>query len=435
MNLKELFFRNLVLAGFVSCTLLFSFTSCEDDEVNNRTKSVGAFFLSISGESAEYILQTDTLDKGILSIANNNAELELSGYTWIFNDNPSVAVGLIYQQGDPGIGLGYTVNEEGKLQKLSEFQVLSRFTSYGFFNNYALTSVGGKTPVDAAGNALLDANGNERTDAVTFSFIDLNNRLAIREKTITTLNIAGNGEQASLSGIVDRDNGEFLTGLVLSRPKDASVGGGSSTGTVTYPDSVWVAAYDADLNIKRIYRDDRISYSSGRFRSQYYSQIAKADDGTIYVFSGSFESTTKKPAGALRIKSGATDFDKSYYFNIEEKSSGYRFRKVWHITGDYFLLEFYNDIPIIALGAATQYAVVNVNTKAFNWVSGIPAKDKITSTGLPMAFEGKMYFPIVPEGADPAIYIIDPQTAAAVRGATVAGAKSINAIGRLHSYN
>jgi hypothetical protein len=42
-----------------------------------------------------------------------------------------------------------------------------------------------------------------------------------------------------------------------------------------------------------------------------------------------------------------------------------------------------------------------------------------------------MYFPITEEGANPAIYIIDPAMASAVKGLSVSGATSINAVGRL----
>ncbi|MDR0733637.1 MAG: DUF4374 domain-containing protein [Dysgonamonadaceae bacterium] len=417
----------------ICCACLpFVFVSCnKNDDPKPEPEKKGAFFIAATGESTQYILQVDNPETGTTSISNNIKTLELSGYTWIFNSNPSAAVGLIYQQGDPGVGLGYVADENGSLRESGQFLITSRFTSYGFFDRYALTSVGGVTPVDGQGNALLDAGGNNRTDGVTFNFFDLKNNFASQTKTIPTLNITGNGQQATPSGIVDMGNGEFLTGLVVSEPKDPTAGGGASSGAITYPDSVWVAAFDANLNLKRIYRDDRIGYSSGRFRSQYYSQIAKADDGNVYVFSGAYESTTTRPAGVLRINSGATAFDASYYFDIQEKTGGYKFRKVWHITGNYFLLELYNDLVPAATGAATQYGVVDVIGKTFKWVTGIPALDKITATGLPAPHNGKMYFPITAEAADPAIYVINPTTAAATKGLTVTGATSINAIGRL----
>jgi hypothetical protein len=423
------------LTWMTCASMSFLLPSCESDSKNPvpnpDVEKPGAFFIAATGESSQYILRTDSPESGVMSIADNVAQLELSGYTWIFNEKPSAAVGLVYQQGDPGIGLGYVTDENGRLIQAGQFQITTRFTSYGFFNGHALTSVGGITPADAEGNALTDAAGNPRTDGVTFNFFDLNNGFASQTKTITTLNITGNGEQATCSGIVDLGNGEFLTGLVVSQPRDPNAGGGASSGTVTYPDSVWVAAFDAGLNLKRLYGDDRISYAAGRFRSQYYSQIARGGDGDVYVFSGSYETATTRPAGALRIRNGATEFDASYYFNIEEKTGGYKFRKVWHIAGDYFLLELYNDLLPTPTGAATQYGIVDVSKKTFRFVSNITSKDRIISTRHPAPAGGKMYFPITEEGADPAIYTIDPVEATATKGLTVTGASSINAIGRL----
>lgn len=425
--LKEKFLEKAILLVMLAAVPL---VSCSDKEVQ-ETVTPGSFFLSVNGESAEYIMQTDILDSGAISITKNVATLEKTGHTWIFNENPSVAIGLIYQQGDPGIGLGYGVDNNLELKSLGNFQISSRYTTYGFFNGYAVTSVGGQTLADAQGNAQLDANGNPRSDGVTFNLIKLGDNLSLSEKTIPTLNIAGNGLQATLSGIVDIGNGEFLSGMVLSTPKDPSQGGGASSGVISYPDSVWVAAFDEQFNLKRIYRDNRISYSSGRYRSQYYSQIAKADDGTVYVFSGSYESTATNPCGALRITRGATAFDPQYYFNIGEKNGGYKFRKVWHITGNSFMLELYNDLEVSPQGAATQYAIVDVNAKTFKKIAGIPAKELITGTGTPMAYNGKMYFPIVEEGKDPAVYVIDPTTSTAKKGLSIKGATSLNAIGRL----
>ncbi|MCC8174534.1 MAG: DUF4374 domain-containing protein [Odoribacter sp.] len=417
--------------------LSLSFYSCNDDDNNNGGTTppvVGeTFFISAVGESSEYILQTQRIDSGEINIRPNVKELENSGYTWIFNTNPSVAIGLIYVQGDPGIGLGYGVDADSTLKELGQFLIPSRFTSYGFFENYALTSVGGQTIVKD-GSTLTHEDGTERIDGVTFNFINTTT-LSSTQKTIETLNITGNGDQATFSGIVDMGNGEFLTGLVVSQPIDESATGGSSSGTVNYPDSVWIAAFDANLNLKRIYRDDRISYSSGRYRSQYYSQIGKTDDGTVYVFSGSYDSNTTRPCGALKIAKGGTEFDQNYYFNIEAKSDGYRFRKVWYIKDDYFLLEFYNEAgPITTtLAPATQYGIVNMAGEgSFQWISGLPDKDNITDTGLPYSYNGKMYFPITETTQkNPSIYVIDPITATATRGLSITGASTIRAVGRL----
>lgn len=438
MRVSKLFFTKRHIFLYMSLGLTLSFMACsKDDDIadndsnpGNHEESGFHFFISAQGDSAEYLLTADDLESGELSIAGNGVELEQSGYTWITNDNPSVAIGLIYQQGDPGIGLGYNLNPDGDLNELGQFQVTSRFTSYGFFNNYAITSVGGQTPIDDQGNALLDENGNERSDGVTFNFISLNDNLALHEKTTTTLDMVHPGEQATFSGIVDVGNGEFLTGLVVSEPRDPDAGGGGSTGTIRHPDSVYVAKYDANLNLKHIYRDNRISYSSGRFKSQYYSQIGKASNGDVYVFSGAFDQNTTHQAGALRINKGAEQFDEMYYFNIQELADGYKFRKIFHIKDDYFLLEFYNDLTVSSSGAATQYGIVKMEDKTFNWINGIPNKDSILNTGLPASHEGKLYFPITVEGENPAIYIIDPESATATKGVSIM-ATNIKAVGVL----
>lgn len=365
------------------------------------------YFIAATAGSSTYLLTADDLESGTATIVGNGVEIPRTYSMWV-NNGTKASVGLIYAQGDPGIGISYGLDASGNLVPVgNEFQITSRFTTYGAFDKYVVTSVSGQTLTDG------------KTGAV-FNFIDLDNHNTMTQRDIVTENFTGNGQLATFSGIVDLGNGEFLTGLVVSEPKDPEAGGGGSTGPVTHPDSVWVAALDANLNVKRIYRDDRISYASGRMRSQYYSQIASDDAGNVYVFSGSFESSTTKPAGALRINKGAADFDQSYYFNIEEMSGGYRFRKVWHITEDYFLLEVYNDLEYGSTTAASQYAVVKMQDKTFSWVrEGFPAKDEISATGLPFADNGKMYFPVTTASAQPTVYVIDPETATAKAGLVI----------------
>ncbi|HWK57843.1 MAG TPA: DUF4374 domain-containing protein [Parapedobacter sp.] len=365
------------------------------------------YFIAATAGSSTYLLTANDLGAGTATIVGNGVEIPRTYNMWV-NNGTTASVGLIYAQGDPGIGISYGLDANGVLAPVgNEFQITSRFTTYGAFDKYVITGVSGQTLTDG------------KTGSV-FNFIDLENHNSMTQKTVVTENFTGNGQQATFSGIVDLGNGEFLTGLVVSEPKDPSQGGGGSTGPVTHPDSVWVAALDADLNVKRIYRDDRISYASGRFKSQYYSQIAKAGDGMVYVFSGAYDGNTTKPAGALRIKGGATEFDADYYFNIEAESGGYRFRKVWHITEDYFLLEVYNDVEYGSSTPATQYAVVKMKEKTLKWVTqGFPAKNDITATGLPFADNGKIYFPVTTASAQPTVYVIDPATATAKAGLVV----------------
>ena len=258
-------------------------------------------------------------------------------------------------------------------------------------------------------------------------------------------------EIVSFAGILDNGNEEFLTGMLVSEYKDVRPGQGSSTGHMENTDVVYVGVLDKDLNLKRYYKSDKLSYSAGRFKSQYLLEMGKVANGDVYVFSGAIaknpapvnpknpttpDSPTTKPAGALRIKAGAATFDDSYFFDISAVSNNGLFRRVWHITDNKFFVEFFNDATKANLRSLDvyHYAIVDVEAKTLNWVSGLPEPTKctniVTNPITPAIYGGKVYLPVNEQGTDPAIYIIDPATNAATKGLVVKGATVINAIGR-----
>ena len=397
---QKLFF----LAAMAGLTTM---VSCAKNDDNNQggngggnqgpSQARGAFFIDASGTNKEFILRADNLESGEINLSSNVRELEQTGYFWSFDRG--TAAGLVYQQQEPGKGLAFR-EENGALKEIAAFQIDDRFTAYGFFKDYFVTNVSGQTLQEDA----------SRHDGSTFIF-----------------------RRVSDYGIAKMGNGEFLASMVYSERNPPRPGAGSSIGTIHKYDSIWVAAFDENLTLKRIYKSDKLGYSAGRFRSQTFSQMVKADNGDVYVFSGHFETRSTKPAGALRINKNATDFDSNYFFNIDELSGGYPFRNVYHITGTKFLLEFYNEKNNNTNTSATQYAIVDAGAKTFNWVTGLPAKENITS--LPFikagAYNGKIYLPIAERGADAAIYTIDPATNVATKGLVIKGATNIRAVGRI----
>ena len=412
------------------------FTSCSSDDTAESTNgesggiatgaaTSGHFFLdAASDDGTEYILQNTSVSDGDLNIKSNIKEAPTAPYTWVFKN--SYAVGMSYQQQYAGLGYCVKLTDENKpFEQIGQFQVNDRFTTYGFVDNLFVTSVSGQTRGD-------------RTDIAVFDFLTLDDSgvKLLRSKSRYTADIAGDGQQATFSGIVDNGDGTFLTAMIKSDHKDdGSNAQGGSIGNVKYPDSCWVVKMDTALNIKAVYGDNRISYACGQFRSQTLNSIYKVDDGTVYVFSNSYESTTTRPAGALRIKKGTDGFDKDYYFNIQSELGGYKFRRVWPITGSKFLLELYDDKTPTSTGAARHYAVIDMETKTHVDVTGLPDKLNITSgqtTGdVPMVYNGKIYIPITQRGGYAALYNVDPDTGVATKGITVTGAASIRSVGYL----
>ena len=418
--MKANFSYKSLVAMLLAATSFAACTKSNDNspiEKNVETK----YFIAATGEGGDYdyLITADDLTQGSVSISGNGKEVR-SGYTWIY-PNASTAIGFIYQQGDPGIGLGIGIDENGKVvQKGPEFLIESRFTTYGVANGLAITAVSGQAV----------PNDTKKMQSI-FNIVNPAASNSKTTKNYVTTNMTGNGEFFTFSGIVDAGNGEFLTSMVPSKTVPTT-GGGSSTGDSDYPDSVWVAKFDTNLNLKKIYKDNRLSYSSGRMRSQYYSQIANDEAGNTYVFSGAYNAKTTKKAGVIRINKGEDTFDSNYFWDIQTASGGYYFMKVWHISGDYFLLNFYNKQGSRdRLDGYTKYAVVNVANKSFKWVdSGFPKTTEITETSNAYSFDGKVFIPVTMVNQKPAIYVIDPETATAKRGLEV-DAAGINGVGKL----
>jgi hypothetical protein len=207
-----------------------------------------------------------------------------------------------------------------------------------------------------------------------------------------------------------------------------------------YPNECWVAIFDdAQLNGKTLVKTDKISYPCGRFKSQYYQSIWADENGDVYVFSPSFakimtdkRQQTNLPAGVMRIKKGAKEFDDSYYVNLEAQSNGKTFQRCWYINNGYFLLTMYNLTS--NQDTALELAIFDSSKKELTFVSGTPATNEITAIGsTPYVENGKVYLPIMTSDKYPAIYSIDPTTATAERGAEIE-ASTTSAVGKLNVY-
>lgn len=424
--------KTTILKSALSFALLASLVACEKNGGNegpDRESNDVEFFVATeveaAGQSSGYLLAVPDITQGTTSVVGKG--LEVSGYTsWLF-PTAQVGIGLKYQKGDPGLGIGVALGENGQIvKKGADFRIDSRFTTYGTFQNQVLTAVGGVKVANDAKNIYS-----------TFNFIDPAMNNAVRAVTKNTTNLTGNGEYATLSGIVPFGKDEFLTSLVPSKLNTETGSGGSSTGLTDYPDSVWVVAFDKDLNVKRIYGDDRLGYASGRFRSQYYSTIADDGKGNVYVFSPANDVRSTKEAGVLRIKSGDSKFDDSYYWSLKSAlgaDNNIKFYHAYHVSGDLFVLDYRRTAetdPKQQVPVANALAVVNVVTKQLTWVEGLPDYKKNPMFGNPIAENGKLYIPVsLTSGEKPAVYIVDAATATATRGLEV-NASKISAIGKL----
>ena len=143
--------------------------------------------------------------------------------------------------------------------------------------------------------------------------------------------------------------------------------------------------------------------------------------------------------GALRIKKGETEFDKSYKFDIFAKADGYRFRKAFHISGSKFLLEFYTDKEKYGnMDASGKMAVVDMEAQSLIWVTGLPDASTV-SFGWGDGYAGAYYLPVAAPTSmsggssttstvTPTIYKIDATTGVATAFMTFSTGDLLKAI-------
>lgn len=461
--------KDFFLNGFTAIAIVgMALSACTDNEPDYGlgTEAKGEYVIAssvtASGNTTNVLLTSETLDKGTVSTVNNG--LVNDGATqWVFYKNQYLYA-LTYNQGNAGTTRSYIMDSNNEVKARSGEFAVKRFTTYGIYDKYIMTSSTGDGPT-----AYADENGYLPkmfllsyldVSAETFTTNDTQNKAYMSE------NFLGNGEYVTLAGILERNNKLYSAAIPmgLSQYGSATDGGkwilpgnedlvktedgGSNSSSykkgelqwTQYPNKCWVAIFDDEtLTNKKIIETDKISYACGRFKSQYYQTIWAADNGDIYVFSPSYAKTmadkrqqTTLDAGVVRIKAGTEEFDPDYYYSIEAQTGGKSFIRCWHITGDYFLLLMY-DRPLTESGfAAKELAIYKGEDKSLTYVKGMPSTDVISGFGnTPFSEDGIAYMAVTTtDGSQPAVYRIDPKTATATKGLTVE-AEQISGVGKL----
>lgn len=464
--------KNFFLTGlFATAMAGLTLTACDDDpsigggdggDDDNNAEYVIAASVTASGNTTNVLVNAESLDEGTVTTINNGVVNDGATY-WVFFKEQYLYA-LTYNQGEAGGTRSYIMDASGELKKRSAEFGVKRFTTYGIYDKYIMTSSTGDGPTEWN-----DENGYTPKvfllsyldpAAETFTTNDTQNKAYLSE------NFLGTGEYVTLSGMLEHNNKIYTAavpmGLSQYGTKDQNgkwvlpgnedlvkkESGGSNSSAykkdelqwTQYPNECWVAIFDdATMTSKKLIKTDKISYAAGRIKSQYYQMIWAADNGDVYVFSPSFAKTmtdarqkTTLPAGVVRIPSGSTEFD-DYYCNLEALTNGNSFLRSWHIADDYFMLLMY-DRPLTETGyVANQLAIFKAGDKKLTYVTGLPSTDQISGFGNePYVEKGNAYVTVTfnEGGGNPAIYKINPATATATKGLTIE-ATQVSGVGKL----
>lgn len=470
-NLKIKNMNNLLSKFAIVMVAFVGLVACEQGGVENRPQQ---------GDVRPYVIAS----QGTFSNTTTNALLtaeSLAGGTvgmehGLVNDGASYWVfwgdkylyGLTYNQGNAGTTRSYVMNGDYTLTARSAEYAVRRFNNVGVYDNYIMTTSTGDGPQEWA-----DDNGFI-PKSILVSLLDVeaetyttNNTL---EEHYLAENFLGNGEYITLAGIEDVDGRIFSAAVPMGLSQYGvkadggawvrdgyedlvkSEAGGSGSGAykegelpgTQYPNECWVVIFeDETLQQRKLIKTDKISYACGRNKSQYYQMIWEVDNGDVYVFSPSYAKTmsdarqqTTLPAGVVRIKAGAEDFDDSYYVNFEALSGGCAFVRTWPIGGTKFLMLMY-DSPLEPgkTMVANRLAIFDVESQQLQMVEGLPAPETISGFGTaPYVEGGRVYIAVTTTDSYPSIYVIDGATAVATKGLTVE-ATQIGGVGRLSPIN
>lgn len=450
--------KSILSAGLVAMICLGAVIASCSEEATMQTSNYGNgnYVISAAAGNANYLVQSESLIDGSVTVQGTGLETP-TGTTWIFYKDQYL-YRLQYNQGNAGVTTSYVMGSNNQIAKRSkEYTISNRFTTYGIFGNKIITAA----VVDTENK---DADGNKK-QGLAFTYLHVNDETT-STRIIEGENFLGTGEYVTFSGVLEA-NGKIYTSVIpvgLSKygvkadggkwvkyPElVATEDGGSGSGSyeagellgTQYPDEAWIAIYDNDnFENPTLVKTGLISQATGRNRSQYYQTIWADDEGNVYAFSPSYtkmmtdaRQQTTLPSAVARIKKGATEFDAAYgAFDIEAASGGQPLFRCWHIAQDYFLLQMYTQGLNSKGTGATKMAIFKGSDKSFHYVTGLPDASVISSfSNAPYCQNGVAYVGVVTsDGAQPALYKIDPASHTATKGLTVTST-SISAVGKLN---
>lgn len=401
--------------ALLSAVLAFTAFSCSSDSDKPEDTTGGGtdtgktkyIITATTGAAgiADYLLTTDDVTTGSITTTGNGLEQDGTYRYYITAQNNFFS--LLYGQGNPGAVTTYNLNAEGKLVKKSDFQAETVHV-FAAVNKDILTI---KVPRSGASIASMYK-------------IDAEKSLITGEAQQDTKVLAKNGERAFFTWATQVGDKVYMPYMSIKGD------GVDNFGTVN-PDSTWVAVYNyPELKLEKVIKDNRTSYLGAYFTNGLFQD----ENGDAYGFSGAIATsnavlTSTKPSAVVKIKKGTTEFDQSYFFNVQEKSGGYKISSTSYISKGKFLLLMYGNVG--KNNGAVKMAIADVYNQTFTWVTNAPATlTSVTSRYNITSEDGNSAIVGINTPDGNWIYSINGSTAAATRGMKVEGGQ-ITAIQKL----
>jgi hypothetical protein len=396
--------KNTLKNTCLALALVAAITSCKKDNTPTEIADpTGNYILTVTPVAstgvADYLLTANNLDTGTVSTAGNGLEQDGTYRYYVTHNNKFFS--LLYGQGNPGAVTTYNM-VDGKLNKLSNFQT---------------ETVQAFAPVNK--DLLLVKIPRTYGNKANWYQISTDNMLITGEGQLDVANLTGNGETAHFSWLKQVGTKVFAPYFSIK----ACCGDGFGTNS---PDSAWVAVYDyPSMKLEKIIKDNRTSFI-GRY---FVDGLGVVENGDTYAFSSAVATTggvlsSKKPSAITRINAGTTEFDLTYYFNFQEASGGMNITDWIYVGSGNFVVNATTAAEKGAYATGKHIGIINVNTKTFKAVTGMPELAKIgsiTSNNFSPVDGKTAYMGVTLTDGSSHVYKIDAGTATATKGLKVEG--------------
>ncbi|MBB5623141.1 hypothetical protein HDE69_004224 [Pedobacter cryoconitis] len=403
---------NFLITGMLGMAVLLG--ACSKDKTPDAPVDPGkpgrskyVFVYTGKGDgAATYIVSTDDITKGGVSSTNNGVEVD----AWSFIVQNNTVFAQAYNE--QGLVRPFRLNEQGKI-----FEAGRAVTTFR-------TGVSGKV-----GNDFWVGGGDPRSSGVgeLYRFDAINLQLSGRSTT-DLKKITGTGFNAVWTGLFEVDNKIYLPYYKFKH----TPGGRVYEGEYGSLDSTWVAVFSyPELKYEKTISDDRTGFIGDWSSQQGLKQIENGDTYAWSTASGDGEQrTSTKPSGIVRIKKGAEQFDKSYFFNVEA-AVGSKICRGEYIGKGKFLMAVYTDAK--ATGGKIKMIIADVFNNTVTPVPGVPVHEfggfKLIVYAEP---DGKTINYVMEDSAgEYYVYIINADNGTVTRGVHIEGAAGVTAISKL----
>lgn len=391
----------ILLACIAMITITLSCKKKKDQEEEASPESKGPYVLAItafgsSSEATDYVVQTKDLMSGTISTAGNG--IEQKSYR-MYEKVGGTLLSITYQ--GTNIVPGYVMNNGILEKKSGEFSIL-RLHARTVISDQKM--LGMYIPRDLI------------TQEATFYEIDATSMSVPKQAKINVFDPASGTEQAYFSCML-LDNGKLYAPFFSIK---------NSSWDSDFADSAYVAVYSyPDLVLEKVIKDPRTG-TIGIYAGN--DGLFKTENGDIYSYSptaiASGNAPSAKPSGILRIKSGISEFDSSYFFNVEEVTGGYKLAQIQYMGNGKALAQIYSFKDHTAADKWTtrdvRMSIIDLASKTVAYVSDIP----LHTGGLQykcIREEGVAYAQVNIPSEGIYIYKIDIASAKGTRGAKVDG--------------